>query len=301
MLLGNVSATHTPSASLAPSHVPAAQFVIESQPIACAVGYVAAVLFCLGGAALYALPPSASGVPRSNLLARITVYVLLGAVVYPVACTNRIEWRRTDDGALVSFSLIALNVVTWALALVEVAAWYLGYDGAPAHWNTYDTTAAATRTLVAVLGFGALSSEGTRFVAVLAVLPLAVLLAHTAVVGAISSRRIATAADPWPPTLSGLSRARRLFLALSMLGIVTLALEMLSPAYGAVLSLGGSAVAMLCEHVALAGILLYAALDRDSPVTPVAKPPSESAAPPVADNAEQADGVLLFNDQWTPA
>lgn len=235
------------------------------------VGYVGLLFFAGIGALMVALRWRTSTNPASmgHLWLRAQAYALVLACLYPVVALNRFALER-PDGALVPVGAVALNALVWIVALGEVVAWFIGYDGAPEHWNVYDTLVGAVRVLVLALAGAGLASENARFVALVLVLPLAGALAWAATTEATERRSVLR-----PPALV-LTRPRAVLGTLGAIGLLSLSFEVLGPSYGGAVGPGVAAVLMLVEHAALVPLFLLMAR------APAAEPPPRRESPPPA-------------------
>lgn len=223
------------------------------------VGYAAALLFFVGASALFAWVwlkrTRAASLP--HLVQRMTVYALLLSCLWPVVTLNRFD-VLVPDGRLVPVALVALNALAWAVALTELVGWFMGYDGNPPHWNSYDLVVLALRTVVATLALVSLSSEAARFVALLMVVPMGAVFVWVAVEYSTEARQLTIPhsvhwGTPWAEWMKPQHVVAG---ALVPVGLATLILEMLTPSYGNVVGHGMAALFMFAEHVALAAILL---------------------------------------------
>lgn len=244
------------------------------------VGYAGLLLWLSVAAAMWGVRRTRRSTPHTtgHLWTRLTIYALTLAALYPVATLNRLVIERPGDGALVAFSLVALNAAVWCVVLCEAVAWFTRYDGNPPHWNVYDVFSRLVCVCVTVIAGGALSSESSRFVSLLAVAPLAAALVWTATAEAGTGRSIAQ-----PPfsadTLEGaMPRPRIAFVTLAFVGFSSFILEMLAPSYGNVVGVGMAAVFMLSEHaLALIPLLLMAT----APDMVGSRPASRTSSPVV--------------------
>jgi len=230
------------------------------------VGYVGLLVWLGVAASLWGLrrarrtPPHNSG----HLWTRLTVYTLTLATLYPVATLNRVVIERPGDGALVAFSMVALNAVVWCVALCETVAWYTRYDGNPPHWNVYDLFSRLVCLCIAVIAGAAVSSEASRFISLLAVVPLAGALVWTATAEAGTGRSIAQPPFDAAAMATAMPRQRVAFASLALVGAVSFVLEMLGPSYGNVVGIGVAAIFMLVEHMAVLVPLLLMATAPDT-------------------------------------
>ena len=122
------------------------------------IGYVGLLFFAGIGAMMIILRRRVRASPATmgHLWLRAQAYALVLACLYPVVALNRFALER-PDGALVPVGQIALNALVWIVTLSEVIAWFIGYDGAPEHWNVYDTLVGAVRALVIALAAAGLA------------------------------------------------------------------------------------------------------------------------------------------------
>jgi hypothetical protein len=213
------------------------------------VGYAGLLLWLSVAAAMWGVRRTRRSTPHTtgHLWTRLTIYALTLAALYPVATLNRLVIERPGDGALVAFSLVALNAAVWCVVLCEAVAWFTRYDGNPPHWNVYDVFSRLVCVCVTVIAGGALSSESSRFVS--------------------------------PDTLEGaMPRPRIAFVTLAFVGFSSFILEMLAPSYGNVVGVGMAAVFMLSEHaLALIPLLLMAT----APDVVGSRPASRTSSPVV--------------------
>lgn len=265
----------------------AGEMVVEQSIAVQIAGYVALLLFASVGAVMTLVSHWAGELTArtgtrmhlSNLWSRMRFYAFLLAALWLVAALNRLDWRRADDGALLSLSIVALNAAVWIVGLTEVLAYYLGYDGAPTHWTAYDTCVMALRAIVFVLAAVVLSTEAARFVALILVVPLSAMFAWAACIEAPDSRTLLRPEIDWHRAQKTLvlTRPRCAALALMGLGFVTLTLEMLTPSYGNVVSVGAAAWFALAEHCALCALLIYLSAGAGDLPPPKSSEPDNTA------------------------
>jgi hypothetical protein len=237
------------------------------------VGYAGLLLWLSVAAALWGIRRTRHAAPHTagHLWTRLSVYALVLAALYPAAALNRVVFVRPGDGALIAFSLVALNALVWSVALCEAVAWFTRYDGAPPHWNVYDLFSRLAVLCVVVIAAAAVSSEAARFVNLLAVAPLAAALVWVATAEAGDGRSVLPPSDGGP-----VSRPRLVLVALASAGLLAFVLEMLAPSYGNVVGVGVATLFMLAEHALLAVPLLLMATASDTG----AAPPHRRVSPP---------------------
>lgn len=272
----------------------AGELVVEHSVAVQIAGYVALLVFVGAGALMTVVSYWADGIVArtgsrvhlSNLWGRLRVYAPLLGALWLLAAMNRLDWRRADDGATLSLSLLVLNAAVWTVALNEVLAYYLGYDGAPTHWTAYDTSTLVVRAIVCAMAAVSLSTEAARFMALVLVLPLCAVLQWAACFEAPSARTLLQPEVDWRQAQRTLvaTRPRIAAAALFCLGLATLVLEMLTPSYGNVVGVGAAAWFALAEHCALGALLLYLAAGAgDLP------PPASSSSPSPSQSKRQPD------------
>jgi hypothetical protein len=251
-------------------------YAADASAVTRVIGYLGVVVWLFAAVLLAFAARGRSSL--GNLAHRLAAYAFLLVFLYPVAMLNRFVWTRPGEECLVSLSLVALNALVWMTALVEVIAYYLRYDGAPAHWTSYDTLTVAVKVLVAALAVVSTADESTRYVAVLLIVPIVAVLTLAATREAGEQRAIHTGAAP--RSWRTVSRPRRVFLALAVVGLYAFVVEILSPALTCAIGVAVSVVFMTVEHLALGAFLVYIAYGTSDDSSTATTPAATTAVSP---------------------
>lgn len=263
--------------------------------VAEAIGYGAALLFVMVGVGMTSLGWKWGRLPAFNhLYWRVATYALVLGLLWPVAALNRFDaWL--PDGRAVPVALVLLNALVWTLGLCEVLAWFLSYDGNPPHWNVYDLLVLIVRVCVATLALVGFSNEATRFVALMMVIPLALVLGWAGVVHANDQRNLTPpdGFDWQSPQWTLLGQQHMAAIWLVVLGVGTLVCEMLGPSYGNALGHGWAAAFMFAEHVGLGALLLFLSTSSAAEIPSAVLRKSSDPAPPPSDISAQVNAMNL--------
>lgn len=222
-----------------------------AQRVAGFVGFALFVLAAVGAAAVAVV--RRRGLLTGTASSRAFMYALALALFYPMVGLNRLAWRRpgVDDHDAFNIAQLLLNTLVWFVALDELVDAQMN-SAAPRRTN-------ARNTLLGCLGVFACSafwSPDARYLAVVMIAPMACVVAALFLSWAANDERSVYKNTTWRCCGS----PRLTLLVLVPLGLVALVVELLSPTYGGVMSIGTSMCVMLGVHVMLAAFvaqLLY--------------------------------------------
>lgn len=175
---------------------------------------------------------------RHELSFRYGLYALVLALLYPMLSANEFLWPRADT-KVIGAGWVVLDVVVWCTAYDELS--HLNVHFRKQYREAAVLTRAACVCLL-VLGLSATMSDGSRFLALLSVLPLALIYTYLA----------------WASGFWRMSRASRsAVLAFAVVGLLALLNALLGPVYSGVEPVQAWAALTMLVHLSLFGILLW--------------------------------------------
>lgn len=193
----------------------------------------------------------------------LALYVGL-ATLYPFAFLSDVVLVRSADGHRVNITLLLAQAFVWYAFIRRYISVVWHYDDASTrHRNKHMTRTLCIALLVGITG-GQLVGGVVHYFSLLAIVALVVLLLTVDIVASGNSfySELATTAAMMPSQWKKTSdrhrhRAARLRLATWLLGIYAMMVTVFSPGFIGLLQIGGEAVMVFIEHLALVVVAFF--------------------------------------------